>query len=124
MIAILGLQAAYVCAGTLYNLVSLMRVKHGLRRLSPTNPIAGLRAMAMAACTVGSYFVIPSWIFALAWLALTARLVTRAVVPHFLALSQGRNIENYTSRFSAGLAFGINLYGSVLGLLGGVAAMI
>ena len=123
MTGILILQAVYVGAGALFNFVSLTRERRGLPRLSPTNPIAGMRAMVIAACLIASFFVVPAWVFALAWLAFAVRLIVRSVFPHFRALKTGNNIENYSSTVSAALAFGINLYGAMLGLFAGVAAM-
>lgn len=117
------LQAAYVCAGTLFNLVSLFRERNGLYRLTPTQPTAGIRAMAIAACIIVSYFVVPPLVFAVAWLAFSIRLIIRSVVPHFLAAKNGKNIENYSSTFSATLALVINLIGSVFGLVGGIMAI-
>lgn len=123
IIGILILQATYVLAGLAFNAVSLWREHAGKTRLTITNPLLGIRSMGIAALITASYFVVPGWVYGVAWAWFVVRLVPRAVIPHFRAALLGQNIENYSSVSAALIAFLINATGAVVGSFGSIVGL-
>lgn len=116
-------QATYVLAGIIFNAVSLWRKHAGKPCLTMTNPLLGLRSMGIAALITMSYFIVPGWVYGVAWAWFVIRLVLRAVIPHFRAILCGKNIENYSSVSAAIIAFLINAMGTVGGVLGSIVGL-
>ena len=112
------LQILYALIGASYNLLSIVRMRLGQAPLSATNPMFGMMIMAVVAVITLSQPYLNGSAYLLGWAGLVVMLARGPVTAHFMAISRGRNIEQYSSPLAAWLAFLINLFGLIMGAIG------
>lgn len=115
---IIWMQALWLVMVLIYNLMSLWQIGQDQPALSPTNPVAALFVVAVITLPViwsglvenFRYYLHLNWLFIL--------LTGSAVYTHFISYLHNDGFSSYSSITSWILAFLINLFGVVVGLLG------
>ncbi len=118
MNTVVALQFAYALTGSLYNFISIARLKSGRTPLSATNPFKGVVIMAAVAGVTLTQPYLNGIPYTIGWLFLIVFLGRGAVANHFRAIRHGRDLHLYSSRTAAHGAFLINAFGLTAGAIG------
>jgi hypothetical protein len=119
---VLRLQSIYAIAGLTFNALSALRIRCGLKPLSPTNPMVGCVAMFAYSATLLLGFRFYFNFYSVTMIMWALMIGQSGFYSHLDNRVVG-NMKGYASATAWSAAVGINLYGIALNIAGAGLAM-